>query len=311
MDQRGKTTSMRTTSAAWTRARIRCAGRRRPQPAGTAARRGSECARLAAPRRRLRAGVFLIVLCGLALPAAWPGPHDRGVLITHLNTELEYTSTIPTYEGQAELRDCEDAVCVGPVDPERGQVWFVLASFENSPGPVDLGGAQFGFESYDTSRLQFVDYGACNEGFLEIPTSGWPGPSSGTALVFERSRQEDVVELYWFASYVYGEVAITLAPCPDAVGGIAFSTPPPDQEEDVAFDFGKLGFGTEGYNPCDPVPPDLDGACCIFDECFVLTEDDCTAQNGVFQGVGTDCFPNPCRGDYVDTSWGVLKRLYE
>ncbi len=51
-----------------------------------------------------------------------------------------------------------------------------------------------------------------------------------------------------------------------------------------AYTCGELGFG-------GPTPPGT-GACCDdMGNCTVTTEADCT---GTFQGVGTDCDPNPC-----------------
>ncbi len=51
--------------------------------------------------------------------------------------------------------------------------------------------------------------------------------------------------------------------------------------------------GCGGFNlniACDPV-----GACCIGSTCTPnLTLADCTTQGGIWQGAGTDCFPNPC-----------------
>ncbi len=42
-------------------------------------------------------------------------------------------------------------------------------------------------------------------------------------------------------------------------------------------------------------PPDPEGACCFEDgSCLVLTEADCVAQEGVWEGADTVCDPNPC-----------------
>ncbi len=40
--------------------------------------------------------------------------------------------------------------------------------------------------------------------------------------------------------------------------------------------------------------PDPDGACCIADNCQVLTEADCNSQSGTYQGDGVSCTPDPC-----------------
>ncbi len=52
----------------------------------------------------------------------------------------------------------------------------------------------------------------------------------------------------------------------------------------------------------------LTGACCLDDGCCeILTASDCANQDGDFQGIGTDCDPNPCapaRPDYADHDVG-------
>jgi hypothetical protein len=44
---------------------------------------------------------------------------------------------------------------------------------------------------------------------------------------------------------------------------------------------------------CDPNPCTA-GACCIAGVCSILTEDNCLTAGGTFQGLGTLCDPNPC-----------------
>jgi len=56
------------------------------------------------------------------------------------------------------------------------------------------------------------------------------------------------------------------------------------------------GFCSDAYT-CDPNPcPPPTGACCFPNgHCTVLTEADCQAQSGTWQGMGTVCSPNPCQ----------------
>ena len=70
-----------------------------------------------------------------------------------------------------------------------------MASFADSPGPIELSGLGFGFRSYDASKIMLADYGACNDGFLELSTSGWPGPEEGTTLLWQRPQTGDLVEV--------------------------------------------------------------------------------------------------------------------
>ncbi|MBM3318898.1 MAG: hypothetical protein FJY75_13705 [Candidatus Eisenbacteria bacterium] len=251
------------------------------------------------------AAVGLLVLCGARAVA---GPHAGGIVLAHLNPAIEYTSSVSSYQGMSGLEECKKAIVEGRVDAERAQVWFVLASFENSRGPVNLGGAGFGFGDYDGSRLQFSGFGPCNDGFLELPSNGWPGPREGTALVFQDPRRRDVEELYWFASYAYGIVTVPLAPAPHFPSSQFASrdTPP---VEDEAEDFGSIGFGTPGYNPCGQVS--ARGACCLFSRCAQMTRDECEGRGGRYLGDNTACFPDPCAEEQIQTTWGTLKKIYE
>jgi hypothetical protein len=250
-------------------------------------------------------------LCLLALPAQ-AGPHEFGVLVPHVNLQIEYTYGAD-YDGQSGVRDCSQLTTSGPTSPERPLVWYVLASFASSPGPVRLAGLEFGFGDYDASRVGFVDYGIAGKfgygGEIEVPFSGWPGPNSGVVMAWgqDHVHTEELVEIYWFSSYVYGDVQIPLGP--DAYsgsGGFATDGLPPVVDE--VYDYGTLGFGVEGYNPCGT--PITRGACCVADICQLVTRDECDMLGGRYMGDNTECFPNPCREDAIETSWGKLKRLY-
>lgn len=263
------------------------------------------------PRRRT-AWCWLAVLALGAAPAS-AGPHAYGVLLTHLNSDLEYTTSTISYAGLSGLDDCRDAVCEGSVIPDRAQVWFVIASFDDSPGPVDLGGVEFGFGNFNSSRISFAGYGACNDGDLELPTSRWPGPREGTSVAWATSPpRRSPVEVYWFATYVYDEVAIELSVRPETEVA-QFATSGDDgagAELDDVVDLGTLGFGAPGYNPCAASGP-ATGACCVWGMCRIAQRDDCESQGGIYRGDNTDCFPDPCDHGGVETTWGLLKKMYE
>ena len=42
------------------------------------------------------------------------------------------------------------------------------------------------------------------------------------------------------------------------------------------------------------IAPQATGACCLCQNCVILTQDDCAAQSGAYQGDGTTCDQNPC-----------------
>jgi hypothetical protein len=250
-------------------------------------------------------------LCGCLLTggaAGQSGPHANGVLIPHIQPDLEY-SFGQSYEYRSDLRRCEDAVVEGVVpggEEVAAVIFYVLAGFEDSPGPVELAGAQFGFRSYDAGALSIADHGLCNDGFLYLATDGWPGPHEGVALVFHTARRQKLVELAWFATYVYAPVDVPLGPNP---AGFTAPTTSQGTIEDIVEDFnlGILAFGQEGYNPCRPIP--REGACCLGSHCQMMYRQDCEAQGGVFHGDNSRCFPNPCQ-EPLPTTWGTLKRMY-
>lgn len=260
--------------------------------------------------------LVLACLCtamsGLAPVSA--GPHAYGVILPHIAPGLEY-SFGASYDGQSNLRDCEDAIVRGEVssgEDEAAQIWYVMAAFPESPGPVDLGGIDFGFEDFDACNIEFVDHGPCNDGFLTLPSDSWPGPIEGVALLFKFARRTEVVEIYWFATYVYGPASIELGPDRTRrmgpIGAFVDTGVPP--EEDEIYDYGILGFGEDGYNPYGSPDGDVEGACCVDDMCCVVSRQECEALGGDYQGDRTDCFPNPCRGEPIETHWWKLKRLY-
>jgi hypothetical protein len=239
------------------------------------------------------------------------GPHANGVLVPHIQSGLEYSSS-QSYEGQSEVRDCEDAIVAGVVlggDEIPAQIFYVLASLEACPGPLCLAGVEFGFGDYDPSAISVFDHGLCNDGYLSLPTDGWPGPNEGVALLFLPYKRQKIVEVAWFAAYVYAPGVLPLGPDPvthTAAFSDAGSPTVTDYLED--YQLGVLGFGQAGYNPCGGSDPD--GACCFAGRCQETARADCELQGGVFYGENTSCFPNPCAPPQP-TTWGRVKLTYQ
>ncbi len=240
------------------------------------------------------------------------GPHANGVLVPHIQPGLEYSSG-QTYEGLCELRSCEDAVVAGVVpsgDEISAQVFYVIAGLEDCPGPLCLGGVDFGFENYDASAIAIVADGLCNEGYLALPTEGWPGPNEGVALVFEPCRRQKIVEVAWFAAYVYAAGVLPLGPDPRThYAAFAEGEASPTIEDRLEdYQLGVLAFGQAGYNPCGVADPE--GACCLAGRCKEVTRSDCDFEGGIFYGENTNCFPNPCDPPQP-TTWGRVKLTYQ
>lgn len=267
------------------------------------------------PQGRLALVTLLASLALLAGP--WPcaaGPHENAVLIAHVNPTIEYTSATSDYTGQSNLRDCRDAIVQGAVDPERGQVWFVIACFANSPGPVAVTAIDFGLGSFSQSGILFADSGQCFGNVLEMASSpAWPTSNEGVALALQQPvtpLTKQVLEVYWFASYVYSPVTIPLTVNPTVQTAGVLDASSPNRVHDLIDEFGSIGFGRPGENPMNPDPQDDQGACCLAGTCELATADECSSAGGYYVGDLTVCFPDPCP-EPVETTWSELKQMYQ
>ena len=278
--------------------------------------------------RRCLAGVLLgsLAMILLCLTAGQPvraqdGPHADAYMVPHIALNIEYSTSISDYAGLSNVRGCEDIAVSAPVPDQENLVpviWYVLALFEDSPGPVDVCGLAFGLDNYDSASFEIFKWGSCfPTDHLELFTSGWPGPNEGVAVVNSevggRLARDLVVELYWFVSYVYAEVEVGIGDHPNSIavpGGVEIGdcTVPSTIDAVEEYNRGRMGFGREGRNPCVSLP--ATGACCVAEECVILSLPDCDSAGGSYIGDNTTCFPiNPCEPPQA-TSWGNLKRLY-
>jgi len=72
---------------------------------------------------------------------------------------------------------------------------------------------------------------------------------------------------------------------------------------------GRIRIFTLEWSITCPVP--REGACCIGEDCVILTEADCGLAGGLYQGDDTVCDPNPCIGNPTEnTTWGAIKNSY-
>ncbi len=271
------------------------------------------------PGARLLPGAAAVIVLATCGARAQFGPHANAVLIPHLQPGIEYSAG-EIYSGQSTLRRCADAIVSGPYDSGEeveARVFYLILSVENCPGPRGFGGIEFGFEQYDQSAIEITSHGYyCppRAEILVIPTAGWPGPNEGVAITYggdqrDRIRTETILELAWFAAYVYGAETLPLGIMPSSrVAQIVDGSNPPNIDELEEWQLGVLAFGQAGYNPC--APPNVRGACCLAGRCQEIYRGDCELQGGVFQGENTDCFPNPCLPP-KPTTWGRVKKMYE
>lgn len=191
----------------------------------------------------------------LAVPAASAGSNAGGVYLLHLAPEIQYTSSNRSYCEQFDVKSFDDVRVSGKPDPSRAQVFYVLAAFdaEHSPRFKTIG---FGFgEGINAEKIQFENWGACASNIMEMPSEGWPGPGSGTAVFFaDTVFTGRLTPVYWFSAYVYGECQLELSAYPGKRLGAFFVDDGSPPMEDRVESFGALGFGMEGKKPSPMVP---------------------------------------------------------
>jgi len=193
--------------------------------------------------------IFALLVVVLVSGNSLAGLNEGGVLIVSANESLTYGSG-NEYCDESGLVACEAADT--RVDGSDIRVFHVLAAFPGSSSP-EVAAMYFGI-TYDPN-VTLIDYGACS---FEMQSAEWPGSGTGTGLGFYPDYQTDhVFEVYWFAGYVNagGSGHFSASPHPDgAIGGIFIAPDVPGTIDEIA-DYGRLGFGADGYLPCpDPTP---------------------------------------------------------
>ncbi|MBU1701804.1 MAG: hypothetical protein KJ970_15115 [Candidatus Eisenbacteria bacterium] len=133
-----------------------------------------------------------------------------------------------------------------------GLHWFHLFAASPIENNTRIGGFYLGLGQYDQQRLYIDYFGAAVSGSLITPTSGWPGPGSGTIVDFRPYWISGEYELLcYFGAYVYGEddITIPLANHPDHLSGVFDE----DGEFDEFVGLPAMGFaGHPGSNPLCP-----------------------------------------------------------
>lgn len=275
------------------------------------------------------------ILSALFLPGlALAGPNAGGSLVLHIAQSI--TTSYTNYCGSADLDRCDEAVVHAPGN-EQFVVIFVLAVFPNYVSPR-LSGVTFGID-YNLSG--FAHHGGCAN--LEVQSETWPDPGSGIGIVWTPPKEDRITEVYWFATYAYPGTYFAVEGHP--LHGGTFDDDDVEIALDTIEDYGRIGFGEEqGYNPClaglpkgaccDPdancsiqieqtcesfggtyLGDDTEcrfdtcrGPCCMGNDCFAMTEDECFREGGVWKGVGRTCERTACIP--TNASWGVIKQTF-
>ncbi|MFC1572431.1 right-handed parallel beta-helix repeat-containing protein [Candidatus Eisenbacteria bacterium] len=221
---------------------------------------------------------------------------SRGVLIAHYTpsivySELEENWYAPYFTSSDAIYDDEDQNVY--IDRSDGySVWYVLAAWDEAKAFCAV---VFGLGDFSMSDYHVEAGVACvppGEGWLELPTAGWPGPNEGIAVTNYDTWFGHLVPVYGFAGYAYYETGIPLSVSP-VTGAAAFTNC-----EGVPVDFPAACLGTMGVlNPDLGVECHVDEerVCCVGPVCSIVTESVCVDHlSGTWYPERTECDPNPC-----------------
>ena len=165
------------------------------------------------------------------------GENAGGVLLLHANPDLAY-STGSEYCGVSDLSDCGLARTTVPIPGEH--VFHVIAAFEDPLQPR-LRGVTFGID-YDPA-IGLLHFGHCGD--FELPDGTWPASGSGTAITWNETQTNALIECYWFAAYAsYDPGVFSLVPHP--IQGALFADDSVPSMPDLIACLGSLGFGGGG-----------------------------------------------------------------
>lgn len=238
---------------------------------------------------------WLLVLLALAVAATpvWAGRNANGAMVVHTDNGITYTSM--DYCPHPVPGVCTDLVTTSTKLPEEEvAVIWLLAAFpsQSSPGVTTI---QFGIQHNLPSNQGYFDaYAACGPQPLELPDDGWPESNAiGNLVAYGAPLYSQLFKFYWFGVVGVdgGYFETRTYPNTNEAKFVDDSNPP---TEDLCFNFGRVRWGTDGYNAC-PVDGPPSGACCFLDgTCQVLSDQECAALGGAYQGVDTTCQPNPC-----------------
>jgi hypothetical protein len=240
----------------------------------------------------------------LTVPSALAGPNEGIVLAWHASLEPVGSFMNPCEDWT--LPDSYDELYPNGVAID-GIEW-ILVVLANAV-PLEVNAVVFGLGEYDPMETYIAFYEPCDPWGtgLEIPYPNWPQPGTGTAVTWAPNcfSGSDMVAIYFFGVYAYAPGIIPFGPHPTQ--GAAVSSCENIGDEIRCLD-SYAGFGGANGQNCPLVPEE--GACCFDSYCFIMLEEDCWAQGGIW--VGGPCDPNPCAGGspVQETTWGKIKRIY-
>jgi hypothetical protein len=250
----------------------------------------------------------IMILLINVLPAEACRRCNEGAFVVHTVDAIHYSagqdycvSEIPS--------DCLEFVTRSDKPPgnEESVVWVVLTF----PDDAITGITAFQFGLYhNIPSDNFSGWHHC--GFLEIPDATWPFESgTGTAVAYQTPVYSRCFAAYWFAVIGAADGYLRTGDYPH---GSMHAQVADDSSPPFVYDitrFGTMRWGADGENECPSTGQP--GACCLDDQgrCEVMTQNECGAEGGQYQGDSTTCDPNPCHPTPTRaTTWGRIKSSF-
>ena len=261
----------------------------------------------------MRRLLLAMAILALASGVAFAGP-NAGVILAVQGNVLGVDTLGDPCANIALPGTCEEMIPASSPDPGGLVDWFlavVVSPLANTP---NFNTVVFGLGAYDSGLAYVGFFGPCVVGALEVTTTGWPGPGTGTAVSWSPDCLYGYMEpVYYFGIYIYGSADVPLTDHPVQDSGVVDCSANP--VTDLFGGYGAMGVGgSAGSNPDCPGVEPVPWACCFGPTCVMLTQDDCTDQGGDSWHDGVECGPNdePCDGETPtqDTTWGSIKNIY-
>jgi hypothetical protein len=258
----------------------------------------------------MRCFLFVLVALVMLSALAMAGRNAGGALIVHTDNITVWYG-FPDYceEDYDDPGTCENAETESTIDGnfDFAIVWILAAFPPDSDPGVSV--VYFGIEH----NLPFGFFAAATycgpEGSLEIPDTGWPNDweTAGNSVAFGSPiAGQQLFMFYYFGAW--GVPGNYLGTGINPTGGYAgFVSDDNPGELDEITRFGQLRWFEPGFNEC----PQLEHVCCINGECFLITEEECMAQQGTWFPDEDTCEGFQCPPVAVEEmTWGSIKAKY-
>jgi hypothetical protein len=197
---------------------------------------------------RPRVLLVLVIAVGVPIRSEALGPNAGGVLVLHSSGGIIQTNG-ESYCGTSGLTECNQART--RVDGDSLWILHALAASPEASHP-SVSGVLFGIR-YDPGELGLAQLGRCGDDEYDWP--GWPGTEGRVTVSWNVPQTDHLFEVYDFVAYTEPGVPTVFSLGPHPTEGGYFLGGGDYWELDEIADYGRLGFGTNGYLPCPEPEP--------------------------------------------------------